>query len=335
MFILNQELERAKNIIHQTISSLNLDLSGLTILTEVGSNNFIYTPLIALMANAKQVYAWAKDSPYGKANEIVRDCKEIGEYYELDLSKLTFAINDRPGNHVSNSDIITNSGAVRPLNKMTLEVAKTTAVIPLMYEAWEWRDGEIDKEYCIKKGLKIGGTWENHPELKIFDYCGSLGIKMMYEAGMEIFRNKILIWSNDHFGEIIAQAFISLKAEEVILTVDNKRLLQNIKTLDAIFICDYDEKKSIIGKNGFMDLELIKSINPAITIVHLYGDIDNKYCEEKGIKLYPQKPGKAEVMTFTLAHVGLNPVIKLQIAGLKVGELLLNKTEHPLCQKIT
>ena len=63
---------RALNIINDTIKSLELNLNSFVVLTEVGSNNFIYTPIIPLLAGAKKVYAWTKDSSYGKSEDIVK-----------------------------------------------------------------------------------------------------------------------------------------------------------------------------------------------------------------------------------------------------------------------
>lgn len=329
----NNEICRAQKIMQNAIALLELDLEGLTVLTEVGSKNFIYTPLIALMAKVKHVYAWTKDTAYGKGIDIVRDCLEVAKAMGLDCTKLTFAINERPQEHVKNADIITNSGMLRPLDNNLLINAKSTSVIPLMFEAWEWRPGEIDKEYCQNKGIKIGGTWENYPGLKIFDYCGVLSIKMMFEAGVEVFQSKILVWSSDHFGEVAAQAFRDCKAE-VIVTNDNNVLKQHVDTLDSIFICDYHESRQIIGDEGLMDVAFIKEANPALVVVHLCGAVDLEACVKNDLFVYPLQSGRSTFMTYTLAHVGLNPVLKLQTAGLKVGELLFKNESHPLCQRV-
>ena len=61
---------RAIEIIEQTIKSLDLNLKSYVVLTEVGSNNYIYTPIIPLLAGAKRVYAWTRDSSYGSGEEI-------------------------------------------------------------------------------------------------------------------------------------------------------------------------------------------------------------------------------------------------------------------------
>ena len=82
---------RALKIITNTIGDLRLDLSNYTILTEVGSSNFIYTPIIALLAGADKVFAWTKDSSYGKGEDIVKECLTIVRYLGLE-KKLSFQL---------------------------------------------------------------------------------------------------------------------------------------------------------------------------------------------------------------------------------------------------
>ena len=68
---------REKILIKNIIKKINLSLNELTILTEVGSNNFIYTPIISIMAGAKKVFAWTKDSKYGMGKDIIEDCIDL------------------------------------------------------------------------------------------------------------------------------------------------------------------------------------------------------------------------------------------------------------------
>ena len=63
---------RAIEIIEQTIKRLDLKLNSYIVLTEVGSNNYIYTPIIPLLAGAEKVYAWTRDSSYGSGEHIAK-----------------------------------------------------------------------------------------------------------------------------------------------------------------------------------------------------------------------------------------------------------------------
>jgi hypothetical protein len=326
-------IHKAKRIIENVNKLLNLDLKGQIVLTEVGSNYFVYTPIIAHMANAKKVYAWTRDSKYGKASEVIDMCMEICKVYGLN-SNIEFAVNERPMEQVKSSDIITNLGYIRPLDRNFLSHIKKDAVIPLMCEAWELRGSDIDIAYCRERKIPVAGTWENAPELKIFDACGSLAIKMANEANCEVYQNNIILWSDDHFGEVIGSSFKNYGAKKVIQTTDTNILYENSGISDFIFLCDYEEKRPIFSDGGIIDIEKLCKINPDITIIHLHGDVDNEYIKRHKLSVYPDKKGYPSIMTYTLAHLGMTPIINLHAAGLKVGELLKKNKENPLIQKI-
>ncbi len=330
------ELNRAKKIILNNIDYLKLDLSGLTILTEVGSGLFNYTPIIAQFANAKKVYAYAKDNNYGTANDAINDCLEKINYYNLDNEIIEFTSNTLPINFIRDSHIITNSGNLRPLDSNKLKYASKNVVIPLMYEAWELRESDIDVNYCLENNIPIAGTWENYPGLEIFNYCKNLIVKIVLEAGFEIKSNKIIIWSEDHFGQLASEVFNQLGAKEVMLINNEKDLYENVKGTDFIFFCDYKSKKTLFGEmNSCLDIVKIKKLNADISVIHLAGDIDNEYLKKNEIYIYPDKRGYPIRMTYTLTHLGIKPTLMLLVSGLKVGECLIKDQRSELVQLIS
>ena len=161
------QINRAKKIIENAIDLLKLNLSEKIVLTEVGSGYFVYTPIIALMANAKKVFAWSKDSKYGKAEDIMNQCDIIIKKLGIE-NRLEYSLNNRKIQHIKSADIITNLGFVRPLNEEFLNSVNNRAVITGMCEAWEIRSNDVNIELCKQKGIKVAGTWENHPDLKKF-----------------------------------------------------------------------------------------------------------------------------------------------------------------------
>lgn len=326
-------LKQYKKIIENAIEILKLDLSGLVVLTEAGSGPFLFTPIIASKANAKKIFVCTNDSAYGKAAEITKQCEDIFRLFNL-KTDVEFILNKRPFDVAKEADIITNSAHIRPLDKELLSYTKSSCVIPLMYEKWELRTSDIDVEYCKLRNIKIAGTWENFPTIKIFDYCEQLIIKMAFEAGYEIARNNILVWSNDHYGELAVKGFTSNGAKSVKKIFSAKDLYDNVSDTDFIFFCDYLDSRKLVGENSEIKLEELKKINPSVGIVHLSGDIDNEFVKSKGFPIYPDKTGYPVRMTFTLAHLGKRPTIYLNAAGLKVGECLSRGTRSDLLQLI-
>lgn len=329
------ELNRAKKIILNTIDYLKLDLSELTILTEVGSGLFNYTPIIAQFANAKKVYAYAKNNNYGTANDAINVCLEKINYYNLDNKLIEFTSNTLPSNFIKDSQIITNSGNLRPLDSTKLKYASKNVVIPLMYEAWELRESDIDVNYCLENKIPVAGTWENYPGLEIFNYCKNLITKIVYEAGFEIKGNKIIVWSSDHFGKLAVEGFSQLGANEILLINKKSELYDNIEGVDFIFFCDYMSNDILLSdQNGLIDINLIKEKNNNISIIHLCGDIDNEFLNKKDINVFPNKKGYSVRMTFTLADLGITPALSLITAGFKVGELLYKNEKSHLVQMV-
>ena len=64
----------------QDIEENQLDLQGLTILTEMGSGAYVTTPLLAALAGADQVYALTQDSVYGAAADIATVGAEFARF---------------------------------------------------------------------------------------------------------------------------------------------------------------------------------------------------------------------------------------------------------------
>lgn len=328
------EIYRINAIIDRVIKNLELDLSGMNVLTEVGSHYFLFTPIIALKANANNVFVWTRDSAFGKGAEIVKQCNDIIDLLEI-KGTIDYAINERPVTHIKKADIITNLGFVRPLNEALLKFADPSkSVIPAMCEAWEVRREDVDLEFCREKGIKVAGTNENDPSIEVFNGCGPLAIKMANEAGYEVYQNRIIIWSDDQFGEVVEKAFLDYGADAVIKTTDKAILKASIAETDFIFFCDYSETRPVFASNGFIDVDELAGINPGFGVVHLYGDIDHTYLQNKGVRVYPGIKGYALKMSLTLAHLGPTPVINLHTAGLKVGEYLKKNRTHPLVQKM-
>jgi hypothetical protein len=319
---------RAYSLIEKYIASLKVDLSGQVILTEAGSGYYQFLPLIASMAGAKKVVAWTSDSVYGKAAEIIGAVAELQMRFcpdtDFEIRETRFNSKD-----LNEATIITNSGHLRPLDNEKLSYVNPMAVIPLMYEKWELRKQDIDVDYCSSRGIRVAGTNESDRRIDVFSYVSSLGVKMAHEAGFEVYNNDILIWSDDDFGKALSHGFTSLGAKKAVVS-NHQRDLDD-SSFDFIFLADYSEERDY---RDVIDWPRLIQKNPQLGIVHLYGDVNQKYFEELGCNIYPRKNGEPQKMTFTLGHVGLAPIIALQTAGLKVAEEMITGQLSELTQKI-
>ena len=140
---------REVKIIKECIDKFQLNINGLTVFTEAASGYYALTPLIALMAGAEKVYAIAKDSRFGRKEEVKENLLKLAERMEIETKpEIIF---DYSG--IEDADIITNLGSVRPVNSRLINRLKKHAVIPLMWETWEFREEDLDIRECLKKNI--------------------------------------------------------------------------------------------------------------------------------------------------------------------------------------
>jgi len=324
---------RSLKYINRKIKELQLNLSGEIVLTELGNNNYIYTPLIAALAGAEKVIAWTANNNSFCVEENTRDFLALAKELGLE-NKITVRVNDRDANDIKAASIITNSGFVRPLDRSFLQNVNAKAVIPLMFEAWELRSSDIDIECAKEFNIKVAGTFENHPLLKVFDGVGPLAIKLCLEAGYEVYNNNILVYSDDNFGEVSKKAFEAFGANKVVMTTDIDEILLLAADTDFIYLCRYKENREFFS-DELLEIPRLIAANSNIGIVHLYGAFNYKLLSKNNLAVYPQKDGKASIMSETLAYLGPQLIISLAAGGLKVAQLMRADRINDMVQPIT
>ena len=198
-----------------------------------------------------------------------------------------------------------------------------TAVIPLMCESWEFREGDVDLNACRRNGIRVVGTNEDHPGLDVFDYSGWLCIKMLLEAQIEIHKSQILLVGSDKFGRVIERQLT--QAGGAVRLIPNLREVseQEMVAIDVMVVCDYDRRDQIIGPSGDIDVTELARIAPGLTIIQFAGHIDWAGLNNSGLFVYPVDELPPQRMAMTLAGLGPRPVVELHAAGLKVGELVV------------
>lgn len=329
--------------LRKRVESLNLNLEGKVVLTEAATGAYVVTPILAALAGAK-VFAFAKTTRYGTADEVFDKTKKVYQDCNHSLD-ITFIDSITP-EVVAQSDIITNSGHLRPLNKEKLQHAKDDVVIPLMYEAWEWRDADMDIEYIRQRNFKVGATNERHPEVDVFNFLGDMAVKQIFDAGLCLYKNKFILISNNDFGPHIAKVVAKMcdsigvidKPEnrhkyqfenvEWIGTFPEVRIPAKYKDAEAVIFTAYPFDDIWIGDNHQpISLEDIRSGLYHPYILRYAGDVDTKVLDAAGIRYFPEDvpPGHMGILP---SAIGYDPIIRLQAGGLKVGEALISGNYH-------
>ena len=71
-----------------------------------------------------------------------------------------------------------------------------------------------------------------------------------------------------------------------------------------------------------MDFQLLTESFPLVQWAHLTGPVDPEEIKESGIRYFPEQIQPHGYMSYPTEHLGWEPVIMLNSAGLKVGELV-------------
>jgi hypothetical protein len=297
------------------IKRCELQLHGTTVLTEAATGAYVVTPILAAMAGAEKVYAIAKDSRYGTIEQVIAQTKQIAEL--AGVSHAIELITEKSKQIIAEADIITNSGHVRPLNAEMISWMKPTAVIPLMYEAWEFRPEDLDLVACRQHGIKIAGTNERHPAVDVFSFLGIMAIKLLLDAGISVYTNNILLLCDNPFKSYIERSLISAGA--TVDTVANISTAPQDKNYDAILVALQPRQEPVLSTT---DAEMITATWPGAIIAQYWGDIERSAFVAHNIHIWPEQEPKPGHMAILPAEIGPESTIRLQIGGLKVGEVL-------------
>lgn len=317
--------------IKNLVSQLNLDLSDKVIITELATNAYFDAALIPLFAGAKKVIYVYKNISSKDQILIKKKLKEILETNEI-TSKVLIR-EDRPlPKDLQAANIICNTGALRPLNYSLLKhVNPSNAVIQLMYDSWEIRDTDIDFNYCYSSGIPIVGTNESNPSFDIFYNVAPLVLKMCLEIS-RVYNENIFIFSNDDFGDHTRKVLGKINPKSLIQTKDINVLNDNIKNIDLIVLCSYDEDRTLLGERGILNFI---ADNPNVKVVHLFGIVDADYVKSTlNLNIYPDYDGKTMKMSKTFAYIGREPVIDLFLASYKAGCSFLNNEKSEFIQEV-
>lgn len=319
-----EDPNRVARLIRNAIDCFELNLNGLAVLTEAASGPFIVTSLTAAMAGAR-VYAVTRDTPYGSASDVISYGKTLASRFDL-LSKIVFT-GEPAGRFAHDSDIVTNLGFVRPIDKAIVSTLPSHASISLMWEPWEFRPDDIDIDVCREFDIPVVGTNETDRRLRTFEYVGAVASKLLYESGLEILMSNLCLIASDPFGWAIKDFLEACGAKVTRLALpDNNSDLEiffgpETSKYDAVILAEHRDARELIGVNGGIDPRHL--LENDTRLIHIAGNVDDYSIQKLGIVKYPDRMVSPGYMTVTTDYVGPRPVIDLHTAGLKIGEVMV------------
>ncbi len=312
---------RARRLISEAIQTLRLDLSDLVVLTEAASRNYVYTPIIAALAGAKIVYGLTRDSRYGTIQEVKKATDLFARL--CGVAEQMQIITQKTPDVIGQADIVTNLGFVRPINHAVVAIMKPTAVVPLMCEAWEARPGDVDLAACQARGILVMGTDESAPGLAVFEFSGPLCLHMLFEAGLEVYQNRIVIVSGDRFGDVLLTALSAAGADVRLISpaalAERKEVVAGC---DALVLADYTYPGALIGKGTSLAGADLAALAPDAVVIQFAGGANVNDLARHGLRAVPSYSVDSFRMGRTFSALGPKPIIDLHTAGLKVGEAM-------------
>lgn len=311
------------------ISSLSLDLSGLIVYTEAASGPYSLCPIFALLAGADFVYAQTRDSRYATADDVIASNQKLAKKFGV-ADRLRI-VKDRDYKGLSDAHIVTNSNLVRPIDRDLISSLSETAVIPLMWETWEFRPVEFDLEYCKARGVISLGTIEHKDPVNMLPYNGLLALKLLFELDFDC-GNVLLVGGPRVF---ISPMLDYLRRIEIGVVwagndsqsdVSYANLPEYYRRLGSefsvILIADQQEGSNIVGPNGVLNAQELTLVNPDIKLGVIAGGVDQVSLDGSSIKYLPKLLQPPGYMSYQPYLLGDRPVLTLFAGGLRVGEVM-------------
>jgi hypothetical protein len=306
---------RLGRLIRAAIERCELDLRGATVLTEAATGAYVVTPVLAATAGAEQVFAVTRESRHGTMKQVTEQTGQLAEL--AGVGDRIQIITDKSQDIVSQADIVTNSGYVRPIDAAMISSMKKTAVISLMYEAWEFRARDIDLASCHQHGIPVAGTNERHPAVDVFAFLGAIAAKLCLDAGIAVHGSHILVLCDNPFNSFIEQGLSSMGAS--IDVAETLSAAAEARAYDVILVALRPRPEPVIS---VLEATKIADCWPGAVVAQFWGDVNRSALLAADVPFWPRETPPLGHMGVLPSDVGPDPIVRLQAGGLKVGELL-------------
>lgn len=319
----------SRQLLTDLIDKFKLDLSNLEVYTEAASGAYMLTPVLAALAGASTVYAQTRDSRFSSADNVISETSLLADSYGV-LEKIKF-LKVRDHLALSRSDIITNSGFVRPIDRDLLSVLKPTAVVPLMWETWEFRSSDFDLNFCKGREILVLGTNESKPPCEMAEYIGLCGLKLLFELGYD--GGRVLLLGNPPLPappmlDYMRKVGVDVKwvSSDSAADISYDGLRDHFNEVgdgyDFLILAEHHLKGDVLGSGSYLDFEILKEVSPGIKIGLVCGGINQEELERSGLHYFPKVIAPVGFMSYQPYMLGPRPVLTLFAAGLSVGQIM-------------
>ncbi|MEZ5125923.1 MAG: hypothetical protein R2826_06710 [Thermoleophilia bacterium] len=316
-------------LIGRAIARHELDLHGLSVLTEAGVGLRSLAPVIAALAGA-EVYAVGRDT--------VVEARADAERETLRLSALALVsdrvhvISTRLHAPLDRIDIVTDSPGVRPIDEAVLRALNENACVVLFHGAKDCRSRDVDVAACRRLRVAIAGVDEEAFSLQ--RYVPVAAIRGLLELGVELVGATVVVAGDGsvcaHAVRGLARAGVRvlaawpetsartalLDAEKIGDHLSDASVSASLTLADGLVLCPHDPDVRTVGTAAWIDATALAVQAPHIAVVSLGGEIDRRALAGRALRFWPAG-GRGAAEDFLPL-----PRIERCVAGLKVGEVI-------------
>lgn len=311
------EEARVRRLIPEVIAAMELDLDGLVVFTEAASGPYLWTPLLAAVAGARHVYALAADNAHHTAADAAAATQAAAERFGV---RVEVVFEKRP-EHLARTDVITNSASLRPITAQDIAALPETAALPLMWETWEFRPGDLDLAACRERDILVLGTWETRPPCDLVPYMGPLAVRLLFDLGLEVHNTSVIVLGGQAMAHEMARHLAAIGCE-----VDHFAAYEGLTAdaavgRDAVIVAEHADPRLLLGPGGVVEPAALAAANPALRIGVVSGAVDGEALRAAGLPVVPETLRGPGHMHYDASRLGPRPVLELYAAGLRVGEV--------------
>jgi len=304
---------RALRTIRAAIGRYGLDLTGLTVLTEAATGYYRVTPVIAALAGAEQVLAVARDSSYGSTDEAREQVDDLAS--AAGVSDRVRVTTEAARSLCERAQVITNLGAVRPIDADFVARLPPDAVVSLMFGAVDARSADLDVGALRDAGVPLCGVDE--AGIDLFRWTGQRLLWWLTEVGLEVAGARLVVWGDTAQARAVTRFLEGAGA--TVRKIVAPPADDELAGVDGLVLMD---RAAVVGPGGALIPERLASAAPGAAILEYAGSAERKRCAAAGLIVYPLSPPLRGHVARTIGEILYAPVIELHAAGLRVGELM-------------
>ena len=315
---------RLVNIIRQNIKQFKLDLSGYGIFVACSSKEPSLLPLTAAMACAKNVYVLCANG------EVVNKIKSIENEFGL---KTNFVFIESESPHVLvNTDILVKSEGMPYIDFKFISALKRTSIISVLPHDLDFLHiKDINFEDCSKKGIPVIAVNPSDENLALYKHFANIILKRCYQAGLSVFKSKIIVLGRGELVENAISLLNSCGAQLYAAYTNNQNcqeyVLKHLNEAEGLVIADYPPNSGmLIGNEGLIKILDIMDLNPDIKIIHIAGKLQTHCLTLSNISFVPEVITQSSI-NLDISELDIKTISSCAAAVMKVGEEMLKSRE--------